>query len=284
LQNDLVIGAALGYSPAQAKPFAQSLRRSEYRGGLVLFVHKPPRRWQRFARRYQAIIIDATDLFSSQVEIHPSNLRYFLYQEYLQIHGKNYNRILHSDVRDVVFQGNPFHYPWRKGLKCYLESRENTIENEPFTSGWIAGIFGNDILNQMKDKPISCSGVTMGTANEFLQYLSVLTDLLRRAPLSEHGYDQGAHNYIVHYRLCESLLLYEDSGEMVATISGYRKFKSILLDYQLRVLNPITGKPVEIVHQYDRMPKLFLRWNMQGFIMQLLLRIKACFRHGQRRS
>lgn len=92
----------------------------------------------------------------------PNSLRYFFYHAYLQYHKNEYDTIIHSDVRDVFFQSDPFEFIDSKTLNCFLENGNETIGINHYTQLWIRHAYGNEILNTLANRTISCSGFTGG--------------------------------------------------------------------------------------------------------------------------
>ena len=84
-----------------------------------------------------------------------------------------------SDIRDVVFQKDP------RGIKhseldCYLEDDSMTLGTCPENSSWIKGSYGEDELEKLKDKRITCSGVQVGTQEGIEYYLrSLIEEVVR---------------------------------------------------------------------------------------------------------
>lgn len=111
---------------------------------------------------------------------HPATLRFFLYEAWLIAHDGQYRRILHSDVRDVVFQRDPFSEPWSAGIHAFLENPRLTIGNEPYNAAWIEACFGRSVLEKCADKPIACCGVILAEREDWRAFSRVYNDM--RAP------------------------------------------------------------------------------------------------------
>lgn len=125
----------------------------------------------------------------------------------------------------------------------------------------------------MKQKPISCSGVTFGDVNEFIHYLRLMV-LFLSADLQYGGMDQGVHNYILHNCLCSSAILHEDDEYIISTISYFKPVSEISFLRKYGVLDR-RGQPIPIVHQYDRSLKLLFKYNKSEFSRRLLARYRA---------
>ena len=108
--------------------------------------------------------------------------------------------MLFTDVRDVVFQADPFAHPWPGGVSAVLEADGVTVGGCPWTSRWLRRHLGQDALARVADRPLSCSGTVLAPFVAMVDYLERMTALL--VPFTPGpdmaGYDQGAHNLLVH--------------------------------------------------------------------------------------
>ena len=163
-ESQLVLGLAAGYHYGDVRPFLVSLERADYRGKLVLFVSKTTRDLDRIGEHNVTII--PLERAAGLEDIPYNALRYFLYLNYLKISGRRFERVLLSDVRDVIFQLNPFDYTWPDGINCTLEDRRVTIGKCPYNSHWIREHLGQKALAEIENKPISCSGTTVADRSE----------------------------------------------------------------------------------------------------------------------
>ena len=180
------------------------------------------------------------------------SLRYERYEKYLKSSAANADYILLSDVRDVIFQDDPFRYPFAAELETFQEAEHLRINAEPFNQRWLANLYGQDMLRAIGEQTISCSGTTMGTRNGILRYLQAMTTELARhtRPLGSH--DQGVHNYLLYNNCLDPVKIYANGYGPVLTLGGE---KEIRRDSQGRLLNR-DGCVAPVVHQYDRHPDL----------------------------
>ena len=172
-ESQLVLGLAAGYHYGDVRPFLISLERAGYRGKLVLFVSETTRDLDRINQHNVTVI--PLDRAVGLEDIPYNALRYFLYLDYLKSSDHCFERILITDVRDVIFQLSPFDYPWPDGINCTLEDEHMTIGKCPHNSHWIRSHLGETALAEIKDNPISCSGTTIADHDSMLIYLKTLT-------------------------------------------------------------------------------------------------------------
>nr|WP_321513899.1 hypothetical protein [uncultured Pseudodesulfovibrio sp.] len=251
-KNTLILGLAAGYHYGDVRPFLASLDNTGYCGDLILFVSDTTRDLDRITTHPVATVpIQRT---AEQKNVPYNGLRYFAYLRYLES-SKKYDKILITDVRDVIFQRNPFSFPWPRGLNCTLEDRSATIGGCPYNRHWVREHLGTEMLGELKDKPVACSGTTIGDHSAMVDYLRDMTRLLTPPPKAERmaGYDQAIHNMLVHTGRIDSLTLFDNTGPILTL--GQTQGEPAT-DTMGNVLND-AGSPAHIVHQYDRKPTLF---------------------------
>lgn len=186
--------------------------------------------------------------------VHPQLSRFFFYREYLS--SNQYDRVLLSDIRDVVFQDDPFTQLPTSGIAVSIESRKYTIKTNYWNALWIRLGYGRSALDRIGDNPVSCAGITYGDVDSIKRYLNLMTVELLKMPLRafiQLG-DQGIHNYLVWTGKLGSFDKLETLSSPVATLNSFNndelKFREdgFLLNSD--------DSLVSIVHQYDRCPAL----------------------------
>lgn len=178
-------------------------------------------------------------------------LRYGLYQQFIDQFNTDADMILISDLRDVIFQGDPFE-PDVEGLEFFLEDSASKLGTEPFNRRWLEHLYGPEVVSSVAECTTSCSGTTVGDRPAIMGYLSAMRLEMqwRRRPLGSH--DQGAHNHLIRHDRFSDARLIENGHGRVLTM-GMMSTPS--LDSAGRVLNA-DGTVPPILHQYDRHPEL----------------------------
>ena len=248
----LVLGLAAGYHPGDLRPFAASLAASGFAGRCVLFVTPTTREAGRLGDF--GIAAAPLDAPASLAHLPVNALRHFRYLEFLRRADREYRRILLTDVRDVAFQADPFSFPWPDGLNAALEHGGRRVGECPYTSRWVRLHLGRAALEALADKPVSCSGTTVGGHAAILRYLEEMAARLVPFAPAAHmaGYDQGVHNLLVHGGLAPEPAFHDNAGPILTL--GWRRDPPAVDDAG-NVLND-AGLPAHIVHQYDRHPAL----------------------------
>jgi hypothetical protein len=163
-----------------------------------------------------------------------------------------------SDVRDVVFQRNPFDGIASSQCHFYLESSARKIGDDPTNSRWTRGCFPAEIAAALGAQRISCSGITIGGTAAMLTYLEEMAARVRKVPMRiyraiGHGYDQAIHNYLVHLDPAIDGIVAENNGHIATMALEPRDLYR--LDAEARIC-AADGRLFPICHQYDRFPDI----------------------------
>jgi len=191
---------------------------------------------------------------------HIANLRFLLAERYLRDHADVYGHVMITDVRDVIFQADPFDFEGVDGLVTFLEGPEYTVETCKNYRAWIDAAFGAGEVADYRGAPLSCCAITIGTAREMLGYCGAMARLIRGNCTREpylFGLDSAAHNHLCFHRELPRMALGENLAGPVAHL-GAIKAGDIRCNEEGMLLNK-RGGVVNIVHQYDRHPSLCVR-------------------------
>ena len=125
------------------------------------------------------------------------SLRYGHYLRCLMEDAPDADVVMITDLRDVVFQRDPFADPVT-GLEVYLEDSSERIGHDGFNTTWLRNLYGSEFVEARRGQPLSCSGVVVGTRTAMMTYLNeMVTGIFwRRRPMGSH--DQGVHNGLLH--------------------------------------------------------------------------------------
>lgn len=168
-------------------------------------------------------------------------------------------RILLTDVRDVLFQSDPFASLPISGLAISMEVPDYTVGTEKWNSSRVRLIFGDAVLRKVADRPVSCSGVTAGDRESMVRYLGLMARAilgLSRNASRQGWFDQAIHNVVIWEHWEGELHCLETFASPVATL-GMTRETDIRRDPKGRILNR-DASPVSILHQYDRLPSFKL--------------------------
>jgi hypothetical protein len=260
---NLVLGAIKGLEFDELKPFLHSLFETGFDGKVAFSVSRASQTTCKALDDLgvEIITVNEQNTFTAT----PINsLRYFVYEQYVAGLAELPTRILLADVRDVVFQRNPFEIELGDGLCCFLENEVLDLATCVANSGWLACAYGKDVLERIGRNRISCSGTTIGTGPAVRAYLAAITAGLRaideRTPNIMHviaGIDQCVHNYLLYSDALPGTRLYSNEFGPIATLN-YVNPADFRFD-DLGLLLNHNGAPYHILHQYDRHIELAAR-------------------------
>jgi hypothetical protein len=183
--------------------------------------------------------------------------RFFCFRDYLLQLQEKPEHILLADVRDVVFQSDPFSYPFPKGLSVASEQTRGTIGQSRGNTKWLIEAVGWREMRKLKKLTAICAGTTFADYATMMKYLEAMTTQLDRRFFYAlfDSIDQGLHNYFVHNRLVTPLQIHTNWHGPFLTLDSEtvlpknKNAKGYLCNND--------GTIIPIVHQYDRIKNLF---------------------------
>lgn len=249
--DTLVLGTAFGYAAAHVRIFVESLRH-HYDGDAQLVVtSRGPADLLEYlpSRGVVPRFFDTALWMTAHIQV----ARYARYYEILRESPKRYDRVLLTDVTDVLFQGHPFAGAPEGELLFFMEDERTTIGDSTPNATWVKQVFGDEVLRQLAAKPISCSGTTIGSHTAILRYIELLLKHARPdlmpALKGYKGHDQGIHNFLLHTGAVPARAV--ANGVHIHTLGQ-------VPDADLEVgpdgILGAGGRPCPIVHQWNYRP------------------------------
>jgi hypothetical protein len=276
----LILGTAASLSLGQIKPFCLSLAKAGYRGDLCLFVSDLDRATLEFlqARRVNLAPFQhghlkpvtpwftrLSKMFLTRPQqqvlkeqlalgyIHMHCARFAHYRSYLTRCGFNYDHVMLADIRDILFQRDPFDFEIPDGLSVFREDPGKTIGTCFSNSSWIRNGFGEAVLKELYHKPISCSGTTIGTMPAMLDHLARVVPILC-AYKKQDSIDQATHNFVLYKCPPKVVHRFENDSGPILTMANVDPAR-FRFDRHGLLINP-SGRVYNTLHQYDRHPEL----------------------------
>lgn len=258
-KKNLILGTAMSYNLEDVNIFINSFREYNMNDDIVLLTDESTyNNVEKFSENNNVKLILIKD---KDIDINPNNIRYGLYYKFLK--ENQYNKIILSDVKDVVFQKNPFEELYDdKFLYFFEEDSSESIGNNTYSDMWIKSSLGNQVLEKIKGKPIICSGITIGSYANILIYLTKMINIFNviktQKPEAYNiiGLDQGIHIYI-GYLENKNFINFQTkkNGDIIATIgiTLHNNPNDIIVKDGVICLK---DSHPPIVHQYNRNPEL----------------------------
>ncbi len=274
---------AVGMKLEHLKPFFLSLEKAGYRGDICLCVadlepatldflrerrvnfipfqkaylkHK----WSRLATFAGLFMKPAQRRrFEEQMlltYIHMHCARHIHFRNYLAECGNGYDHVMMADTRDILFQRDPFDFEIPEGLGVFMEDPSQTIGANFSNSTWIREGFGEDVLKEMADKRIYCSGTIFGSPEILRDYFDqVLQIYSERKPV--RTIDQATENYILHKQPPKMWRAFDNDDGPVLTMTNMKP-DQFHFNKQGLLVNA-AGRVFNTLHQYDRHPEITKR-------------------------
>lgn len=265
--KNLILTIMHGYDYPFVQPFLKSLKSIQFNGDLIIFVSNTVSRATKSALiRNGATLIEynatypfipsyAEEFEDIVPDISISNYRFLLYLKYLTDHTEVYDKILLTDIRDVIFQSDPFQKLEKNGIYVFLEDAVQTFRESKLNYNWCAAANGYEFAEKVIDKVVSCAGVTIGHTAYILNYLRYMKGKLKNRKELPWAFDQGIHNGFVYGLRSPGTVIIDNDAGFVATLGAYQPYLS---NERAEVINS-QGKPFSIVHQYDRSGELMTK-------------------------
>lgn len=264
-RRDLILGVIDNLSFYDISRFLITLSQTDYAGHVCLFAG--PGTSGRTASKIRSFgveviryrrtfpFIDAPhpdNVGRLPAPIHLFNFRHYLYYDYVLKHDGCFRNILITDVRDVVFQLDPFAFQVPQRIHVAMESTDIPLQACACTSHWVRVGYGERMLRSLRGEELSCAGTTLAPASLMKTYLESMLNEISRLEDAFECADQAAHNVLIHrdaFGPLERLYNFRSPVLTVGTEVSYR------LNEQQQLIN-LDGSVINIVHQYDRHDEL----------------------------
>ena len=281
MKKDLIIGGASNYDWDQLKYWVNSIKKSGFNGDIVI-VGTNLKKATIDKLNDEGVTLSLYGRMNADGDVTAPNNnaphveRFFYLWNYLNIVSEEYNNVITTDVRDVVFQTNPS--DWLEdnmmGPLLVASSEGMRYENEPWGNKNLLDAFGPFFHNQLKGSLIYNVGVLAGELQSMKGLLSFIFHLSVNRPIPI--VDQAVFNFIINQPpFCYDTLFTNNSdawaiqlGTTIGAVQSGKgdlgqmfvntpdKYKEIYEDNQPVVEDGVVktteGKPYCIVHQYDR--------------------------------
>jgi hypothetical protein len=256
--RNLVLGLTAGYGEVELAPFVESLRAIGYQGDVafVTFDTSPETSAYLASHDVREVAFDSMPF----LEMSMNSARMLKYLEFLRTAGfaadgvPAYDYVMLADVRDVVFQGDPFARADGADIYYFLESGR-TFGTCPVNAAWMEMAFGAAALRRVAGARISCAGTLIARPLALMEYLLHMALCIARTHpvVRRSGIDQAIHNHLMIEGTIANARIVENAGPVMTVPTGIPHGMTVSTDGALRNAD---GSLSETVHQYDRDPVL----------------------------
>lgn len=265
----MILGAVAHYDFTMVRPFIATLSQSGYDGDTVFFcsdissaTYKKLISWgvKLVPFRPEFPYVATPDLAKhnrwSLDNLPMTFVRFLLAYAFLREHGARYDYVMFSDVRDIIFQKDPFAFPMDDSLCFFAESERMTIANSPINAEWVKEGLGPEALLKIGHNPIICGGTFIGSTRHMLDFLEILLDAAARhfkaLPVetkTSGGIEQGFLNYLVYTGAVPFARIFQNNDGPIFTLGHESK---IDFNPKTKIVKNAKGLIPNVVHQYDR--------------------------------
>lgn len=290
MAKDLIIGGASNYTWDDLKYWVNSIKRSGFQGDTVLVATNISKETIEKLTS-EGVILELYGQLQEDgsIKAHhngaPHVERFFYIWNFMNKHSKNYDFVIATDTRDVIFQSNPT--VWLDemifvGLHSIVTAAEGMkYQDEPWNNQNLMQAFGPFFHQEYKDMTIHNVGVLAGEIEYVRDLFLMIFQLSVNRPIPI--VDQVVFNVLMQQKPYKDIVkstshkdawsaqlsitidaVLEGAGDLGATIkadpSKLDLYKEKFFDEHptMRedgVFVNDAGTPFVIVHQYDRTKK-----------------------------
>ncbi len=248
--KDLVISAIANYLPEKIKIYVESLNDSGFEGDKIMICYNLPQ------ETIEYLSSKGWECYGAELQGHPHMKRLIDMWWFLQNDEREWNRIITTDVRDIVWQTNPSNW-LSDNLNSEIIVASECIKNEdePWAHKNIHEGYGPIFWDLIKENVVANVGVIAGKYQSVKDLLQLVW-LVSQAGDTRHFTDQSALNLIINNSLLSNKIeLNSDFALQVDTLTKDTRFEK--KTYSIKNEIVMNGEvPYVLVHQYDRNQEL----------------------------
>lgn len=271
--KNLLIGVFSNYTWEHVAPWVKSAKQNIKNCDVTLIVLNSDHKTVEAITDHEVNVIICNSDEEKQIVYNHSNFaphveRFVHLYNYLKNVKDNYKYVMTTDVRDVVFESDPFEYLENnlgdKKLICGSECLVYT--DEPWGNENLLQTYGKYVYDNFKSNEIFNVGILAG-------YSDYITDLCLNLFVNSINrpipiVDQAVFNLTINtkpysdvFKFCKLTDAFSVNAGTTNDPQKYSTFKPKLLEEEAKLVGDrvcnADGTPFVIVHQYDRVPE----WN-----------------------
>jgi hypothetical protein len=275
MKKDLIIGSFTNYDWDKIKFWANSIDHSGFTGDKAMIVYNAgfDTVQKLVDRNFMIFAFNRDD--AKQQFFFPAQQLIIVVQRFMDLYRfmsnmdlSKYRYVIHTDVKDVVFQSNPSDWLSENmgDAKILASSESIRYQDEPWGNENMARSFPL-VYDGIKTQPIWNCGVQAGIPETMKDlWLNIfLISIGSQAATGIYNPDQAAYNVLLNTMLYKDVTRFSMSEDGWACQAGttidpakIAAFKPHLLEaqpiWQDGYARTTNGKVFPILHQYDRIP------------------------------
>jgi hypothetical protein len=274
--QDVIIGSITNYTTKDLRPWVESLNASGFEGDRYLVCYNVDYDTVEYLKKNKFNLKLFYDVPEQRRFTHvPSKNfhicvdRFFDMWNLLKTVKKTYRYIISTDVGDVIFQSNPS--VWLENnlgdYKINAATESVLYKDEIFWGATnVKQSFGVEVYQRIKDNLIYNAGTISGKYETIVDLFLVIYNMCQG--FGTRNPDQAAYNVLLSlepYKSITKFNMSEDGWAAQLGTSMVDKFANVLVEkppvYENgEILTNKTRQPFVIVHQYNRLPHLKLKF------------------------
>lgn len=255
---DVVISTITKFYPKDIEPWVESLNRSGFSGKRMMVVYDVPQETINYLKE------NHFDIFQSQLSHHLFNQRFR--DTAMILENYECDRIIWTDIRDVVFQSNPTTWLNKYQKKPIIACSEAVKLGDDDWAQVCAGTSFKLEWNWLQHEESYCAGSICGDKDYIIP---LFHNIFRWGITGENptqAADQPAYNILIKQQQWKDKVQFVKQEEGLAVQMGTTFIKKDFFGDKLMEPTPLVeedgtvtnqnGEAFTIVHQYDRNPQL----------------------------
>lgn len=246
----LILGAWFGRQSGVPTAFVESAYASIPNLKIVIFCNRISTEAENYFKNMNVSMVPFNTVKLWHGPLH--TYRFVLFARYASQHSSQFDCIMTTDVRDVVFQRDPFAELRTGDVHFFLERDEDTLKSNRHYAKWMTRFVDSRRRLQCEEETPTCCGVIAGGSEEMAKYLSILSHHIQRLGLTRRhkfGADSALHNLICHVTKEVPGVLVENN-RLVANM-GTEPDDQYVVD-SAGVIRLHNGHAPAVCHQYER--------------------------------
>lgn len=260
-KKNLIISAFTGYRFEHLRPYVHSIRDNVPDTDLVMVVGNTDDNTKQQLTSLGWQLVDLPSL--NTVPIHV--LRFLPMYNFLHEHADQYQYVVSTDVKDVVFQSNPFAWLQQNLGEHKLVAGSEALRycDEPWGDDNLRSTYGGYVYERFKTNTIYNVG-TLGGRSDYMRDLFFnlfYNSIGRPIPIV----DQAVFNVMIQTQPYRDQVLFAEQRMGWACQAGTVADPNKMSYFRPNLLEPepvwrdgqvytSNDQPFVIVHQYDRVP------------------------------
>ena len=254
VKKNLIIGYIYKYPWLRVKNYFISLIKVGFKNvDVVMFIKDIPQDTIEILKSIGVILYP----MSNSQYLSNNCLRWEVYANYLKENKDKYNMVLHTDVRDTIFQQDVFQF-YNSHKSFFGVSEEDITLDEEINKDWMLTLCNeSEYNNYFANRKVICAGLVIGTPDKFIEYNNSIMKMAHGKILG----DQRFLNYLVyHDNLFKNSIIIKNNYNSHIMHIAMTQRENIILDKDDNILN-FNGEIASVVHQYDRHMDLIRKMN-----------------------